>query len=37
MPEASPMLIGSATVFIVANILESVAHYRDALGFKVTF
>ena len=37
MPEASPMLIGSATVFIVGNILESVAYYRDALGFKVTF
>src|SRR5262245_45693281 len=31
------MLIGSATVFIVGNILESVAYYRDALGFNVSF
>jgi len=37
MPEASPMLIGSAAVFIVGSLLESVAYYRDALGFKVTF
>jgi catechol 2,3-dioxygenase-like lactoylglutathione lyase family enzyme len=31
------MLTGAATVFTVSNFAESLAHYRDALGFDVTF
>ena len=31
------MLTGAATVFTVRNLAESLAHYRDALGFDVTF
>jgi catechol 2,3-dioxygenase-like lactoylglutathione lyase family enzyme len=31
------MLTGAATVFTVANLAASLAHYRDALGFDVTF
>lgn len=37
MAEASPMLVGAATVFVVADIVKSLAYYRDALGFQVTF
>ena len=37
MTKESPMLVGSATVFIVRDISKSVEHYRDALGFTVTF
>src|SRR5215469_12239523 len=37
MTEERPMLIGSATVFVVGDITKSIAHYRDALGFDVTF
>ena len=32
-----PMMVGAATVFVVADIAKSTAHYRDALGFAVTF
>jgi len=32
-----PMLAGAATVFVVSDIAKSIAHYRDALGFAVTF
>ena len=32
-----PMLVGAATVFVVNDIARSVAYYRDALGFDVTF
>jgi hypothetical protein len=32
-----PMLTGAATVFTVSDMAKSIAHYRDALGFKVTF
>lgn len=32
-----PMMTGAATVFAVHDIAASVAHYRDALGFTVTF
>src|ERR1700747_2361229 len=32
-----PMLAGAATVFVVSDIAKSTAHYRDALGFVVTF
>src|ERR1700722_16362563 len=31
------MLVGAATVFTVRNLAASVAHYRDVLGFDVTF
>jgi len=31
------MMVGSATVFVVSDIAKSTAHYRDALGFTVTF
>lgn len=37
MAAASPMLVGAATVFVVADIGKSLAYYRDALGFDVTF
>jgi catechol 2,3-dioxygenase-like lactoylglutathione lyase family enzyme len=37
MSEASPMLVGAATVFVVADINKSLAYYRDALGFQITF
>jgi len=37
MAEEKPMLAGAATVFVVSNIAKSIAHYRDALGFTVTF
>src|SRR5262245_9559434 len=32
-----PMLVHAATVFVVSDITESIAHYGQALGFKVTF
>jgi catechol 2,3-dioxygenase-like lactoylglutathione lyase family enzyme len=32
-----PMLVGAATVFVVSDIAKSIAYYRDALGFQVTF
>jgi catechol 2,3-dioxygenase-like lactoylglutathione lyase family enzyme len=32
-----PMLVGAATVFVVSDMAKSVAYYRDALGFDVTF
>ncbi len=31
------MMVGAATVFVVSDIAKSVEHYRDALGFTVTF
>jgi catechol 2,3-dioxygenase-like lactoylglutathione lyase family enzyme len=37
MAEKQPMLVGAATVFVVSNISRSIEHYRDALGFAVTF
>lgn len=37
MTEDSPMMVGAATVFVVGDIAKSMKHYRDALGFKVTF
>jgi catechol 2,3-dioxygenase-like lactoylglutathione lyase family enzyme len=30
-------MVGSATVFVVSDIEASLAYYRDALGFQVTF
>ena len=32
-----PMMVGAATVFVVSDIDASLAYYRDALGFQVTF
>ena len=37
MAQAPPMLVGAATVFVVSDITKSIAYYRDALGFDVTF
>jgi len=31
------MATGSATVFVVGDLTASVAYYRDALGYEVTF
>ena len=31
------MMTGAATVFVVRDIAKSVEHYRDVLGFTVTF
>ena len=31
------MLVGAATIFAVRDLAASVAHYRDVLGFTVTF
>jgi uncharacterized glyoxalase superfamily protein PhnB len=31
------MMVGAATVFTVSDIGKSLAYYRDALGFDVTF
>jgi catechol 2,3-dioxygenase-like lactoylglutathione lyase family enzyme len=33
----NPMMVGAATVFVVADIAKSAEHYRDVLGFTVTF
>ena len=30
-------LVGSATVFVVKDVLRSVEHYRDVLGFHIEF
>jgi hypothetical protein len=32
-----PMITGAATVFTVRDMTKSVEHYRNALGFVVTF
>jgi len=32
-----PMMVGAATVFVVTDIAKSAEHYRDVLGFTVTF
>jgi catechol 2,3-dioxygenase-like lactoylglutathione lyase family enzyme len=37
MTAEDPMMVGAATVFVVADIAKSTAHYRDVLGFTVTF
>jgi catechol 2,3-dioxygenase-like lactoylglutathione lyase family enzyme len=37
MTDESPMMQGSATVFVVSDIAASLAYYRDVLGFEVTF
>src|SRR5215472_6895136 len=37
MTEGHPMMVGAATVFVVSDIGKSTEHYRDVLGFTVTF
>ena len=37
MTEQHPQMVGAATVFVVSDITTSIEHYRDALGFTVTF
>ena len=37
MNAEDPMMVGAATVFVVADIAKSTEHYRDVLGFTVTF
>jgi catechol 2,3-dioxygenase-like lactoylglutathione lyase family enzyme len=37
MTAEHPMIVGAATVFVVSDIAKSIAHYRDVLGFAVTF
>ena len=37
MSEQHPMMVGAATVFVVSDVARSMEHYRDALGFTVTF
>jgi uncharacterized glyoxalase superfamily protein PhnB len=37
MTEERPMMVGAATVFVVNDVPESIKHYSEALGFKVTF
>ena len=34
---ARQLMVGAATVFVVRDITKSIEHYRDALGFSVTF
>jgi len=37
MTTEDPMMVGAATVFVVADIAKSAKHYRDVLGFTITF
>ena len=37
MTDEHPMMVGSATVFVVSDIEAGLAYYRDVLGFQVTF
>ena len=37
MTTEDPMMVGAATVFVVADIAKSTEHYRDVLGFTITF
>src|SRR5258708_19584882 len=37
MQGSRPMMRGSTTVMTVKNVLESLAYYRDKLGFDVAF
>lgn len=37
MTEENPKMVSAATVFIVSDIVRSIGHYRDTLGFNVTF
>ena len=37
MTDEPPMMAGSATVFVVSDIVASLAYYRDVLGFETAF
>jgi uncharacterized glyoxalase superfamily protein PhnB len=37
MSSPAPRLCAAATLFVVHDVLKTVAHYRDVLGFKVRF
>ena len=37
MSEEHPKMVGAATVFVVSDIAGSIEHYRDVLGFTITF
>lgn len=37
MTADNPMMVGAAAIFVVADVPASTAHYRDVLGFAVTF
>jgi catechol 2,3-dioxygenase-like lactoylglutathione lyase family enzyme len=37
MTAEDPMMVGAAPVFVVSDIAKSAEHYRDVLGFRVTF
>lgn len=37
MTSATPKFCASATLFVVHDVLKSVAYYRDVLGFEVDF
>ena len=37
MTSLPPSLCGAATVFVVQDVLRSVEHYRDVLGFRTEF
>jgi catechol 2,3-dioxygenase-like lactoylglutathione lyase family enzyme len=37
MAEQDLMMVGAATVFVVRDIAKSIEHYRDALGFTISF
>ena len=37
MTAEDPMMVGAATVFVVTDIAKSTEHYREVLGFTVTF
>ena len=37
MTAENPMMVGAATVFVVTDVAKSIEHYRDGLGFAVTF
>ena len=37
MTAENPMMVGAATVFVVTDIAKSTEHYRNVLGFAVTF
>src|SRR5260221_12174841 len=37
MAAEDPMMVGAATVFVVADIAKSTEHYRDVLRFTSTF
>src|SRR3954453_1471547 len=37
MSKQIPKMAGAAPVFVVSDVAPSLAHYRDALGFTITF